>query len=160
MKPIIIIAMLLTPVWCFGQTDVIDMDNFSLSASSTISALFFQPATHNFILYPDTGEITLDGKQIQELSSQEIKDILKEIAKSLLASSNESWYSRQTDYLLEALEQCNKIKDDLLSIADRQQILLNKYEKNRKAVYDGLTDIQGRIEKNNDALQKAMKKNR
>ena len=80
------------------------------TTSATSVMMFSSSHNHLFVLNPETGEITVDGKPIEKLSHEEIRDSLKIIAQEMVQQTQrrhkDTYLYRQTDYLLGALESC------------------------------------------------------
>ena len=63
---------------CFDSLFSVESDT---GTAPTINMYTLQ---HSFVLNPETGEITLDGKPIEKLSHEEIRDSLKIIAQEMI----------------------------------------------------------------------------
>jgi hypothetical protein len=72
------------------------------------SAHYLAPDPNPTIIIREDGQVFLNDKPIESLSHPEVKEILREIAKSMM-EWNRGWKTQmdvQTDYLLKELEAC------------------------------------------------------
>ena len=74
------------------------------------TAIAFPKNQHTMNIDLETGQISIDDNPIEKLSDPEIREAMKEIAKSMSQNSNSliEQYDRQTVYLLEELQKCQE----------------------------------------------------
>ena len=90
---------------CSGANCFVSL--FSVESDTrTAPAISMHAPQHPFVLNPETGEITVDGKPIEKLSHEEIRDSLKIIAQEIVRNNESRYLYRQTEYLLMELEGC------------------------------------------------------
>jgi hypothetical protein len=91
---------------CFDSLFSVESD------TGTALTINMYTSQHDFVLSPETGEITLDGKPIEKLSHEEIRDSLKIIAQEMVRNNDESRYLYRQNYGvsvdIEAYESCSK----------------------------------------------------
>ncbi len=116
-KWLIVVAMVLLMPWVsWGEEDITGTGEVFLTAPTFYSPvektspyLVFTPATETFTLtIRDDGQLDINGKPVESMSHPELKAILLEIRDALVKQCGNDWCNRQTTYLLEELERCQK----------------------------------------------------
>lgn len=95
-------------------------DKQSSMAIDGESVLFLETSylvSPEMVIKPD-GQIEINGVPIEKMSDPEIKESMKKIAEAMQQNSIIEQYDRQTGYLLEALDKCQREKQEIIDLVN------------------------------------------
>jgi len=101
---LVILVVLLIPLVAWGEEDITGTGEVFVTAPT-----FYPFAGKTWTLsITDDGQISFNDKPIERMSDPELKSIMLEIRDALVRQNENGWCDRQTTYLLEELEECQK----------------------------------------------------